>query len=105
MRFWRPLTNECVALQVVRIEVAFDGPGVDGLRILLFDRFELKVVTVRRRRSQFFVEFALCGRERLFVLEFSFRNRPGPFVLLPPVWTTWMGQKHFEARVRVAIEQ
>src|SRR4051812_12238543 len=105
MRFWRPLTKERVALQVGRIEVAFDGPGVYRLGILLFDRFELKVMTVGRRRSQFFVEFTLGGRERLFILEFSFRNRPGPLVLLAPEWTTRVGQKDFDAHLRVAIKQ
>src|SRR2546422_4385211 len=50
-----------------------------------------------RREARFFCEFALGGVQRIFALyELTFRNRPGPIVLLRPERPTRMHQKNLE---------
>ena len=56
-------------------------------------------------RACFFLDFATCRRQQVFVLvDLTFRNGPGAIVLPCPEWASGMDQQYFE-RARPLSEQ
>jgi len=91
-----PLDPKRVAFQRLWPHVRLHGPGRDLLATRLLHGAEVRVrAPIRRRRdARFFFELPPRSVERsLAVLNQALRDRPGPFVLVPPVRPAEVAEK------------